>query len=744
MAAPRASVAVSVTRAGLTVAAAFALTRVFAGRSWLFVMILAAIVPPLVLAWAERDRWAVPLRVGVVTLGGIWLAALVAEPSTSILGVPTRATIVSLGGALGDAPHTLRSAVVPVAPSGAALVLAFVSVYVAAALTYWIATSLEAPIGAFAPSIALFIVVAAVGEGSWVASTALYALAGLAYLLSLAQNDLLTRRTWFHTNAPRAPRVAAGGALIGAIAVIAALVAGPSVPGADGAPLIDYRKLGDGGGSPSLLEAAPPILTLRDKLQLEPVQELFTVSAERPAYWRVIALDWFTNDQAWGVKEETQESISELESPVDLPRSEPLHQRFQIANLDPHWLPAAYRPVGINLTAARFVPESLTLFVESRGELTDLVYDVDSELPVPPTAALERTPDVDPRQFARQLELPSDFSRPVRELARTITADARSPYERALALLSFFRSGDFTYTLDTNLGDSPDAIGEFVLNQREGFCEQFAASYAAMARAVGLPSRVAVGYQPGTLGPDGLWHVTNRNAHAWPEVWIEGAGWLPFEPTPPFNEPTNGLGTGGPAPPSPGPAASTTTTSPSQTTVPSAFPTFPRSRDDFNVVPPPAQSDESNSNPVLTGLLVLGGALVLGVLAFVAYAAYTLWRRGQRRRHAKDPRRRVLGAWNEALDHLYTAGVPPKPAATSLEFATRYAPAHGAGHAGGPALLELARLQSAAMYAEESPTADDASHAWEQADAIREMVRRTIARPTRLRRRLRQVRPSAV
>jgi hypothetical protein len=157
-------------------------------------------------------------------------------------------------------------------------------------------------------------------------------------------------------------------------------------------------------------------------------------------------------------------------------------------------------------------------------------------------------------------------------------------------------------------------------------------------------------------------------------------------------------------------------------------------------VPPPTKSASHHLSPVVTGLLVVVGALVLGVLGFAAYAAYTLWRRGQRRRHAKDPRRRVLGAWNEALDHLHTAGVPPRPAATSLEFATRYAPAHGAGHAGGPALLELARLQSAAMYAEEAPTPAEASQAWDQADTIRDTVRRTIARSTRWRRRLRQVR----
>jgi transglutaminase-like putative cysteine protease len=720
MAAPRASVAVSVTRAGLTVAAACALTRVFAGRSWLFVMVLAAIVPPVVLAWAERRRWPAALRATVVTLGGIWLAALVAEPSTSILGVPTRATLASLLGDLGDAPHTLRSAVVPVDATGAALVLA-------------------SPIGAFAPSIALFIVVAAVGEGSWVPSTALYALTGLAYLLSLAQDELLARRTWFHANSPHAPRVAVGGALVGAIAVIAALAAGPSVPGAGGSPLIDYRKIGEGRGQSNLLSAPPPILSIRDKLLLEPVQELFTVNAARPAYWRVIALDWFTNDQTWGINKATEASIDQLSTPADLPPSTPMHQQFQIANLDPHWLPAAYRPVDINLTAARFVPDSLTLLVDSREELTNVLYDVDSEIPTPTAALLGRAADADPSEFARQLEVPSDFSQPVRDLAFEITQNARGPYERALALLNFFRNGDFEYTLDTNLGGSPDAIEEFLLRQRKGFCEQFAASYAALARVVGLPSRVAVGYQPGTIGQDGLFHVTNRNAHAWPEIWVEGAGWLPFEPTPPFREPTNHLGTEEPANPTlPGGTASTSTTASVPSSNP-ALPTIPQSDEPFTVRPADIPDDDGVS-PVVTGILVVGGALLLGVLSFVLYATYTLWRRGQRRRHAKDPRRRVLGAWNEALDHLHSAGVPPKPAATSLEFATRFAPAHGAGIAGGPELLELARLQSAAMYSEESPTSADASYAWEQADTIRDTVRHTIARPTRWRRRLRQLR----
>jgi hypothetical protein len=142
----------------------------------------------------------------------------------------------------------------------------------------------------------------------------------------------------------------------------------------------------------------------------------------------------------------------------------------------------------------------------------------------------------------------------------------------------------------------------------------------------------------------------------------------------------------------------------------------------------------------------LGTAVVVGLVALVAaafialvllgIAAFSLWRRSYRRRNDRDLRQRVLGAWAEALEVLRAAGVPMRPSATALEFALRHAPAHGAGDA-GPALMELARLQSAAMFAPDPPTDDEASAAWEQVDVIRASSRRTVTRAARWRRRLR-------
>jgi len=452
----------------------------------------------------------------------------------------------------------------------------------------------------------------------------------------------------------------------------------------------------------------------------------------------VIALDWFTDDNAWGVNKATEHNASTLSAPDNLPPSTALHQQFDIKQIDPHWLPAAYRPVEINLNAARVVPDSLTLLVDSSQPIGTVVYDVQSAIPTPPVALLESAP-LDPNAMPNDIELPPDFPQTVRSLAQQITARANGPYERALALQDFFRKpGNFTYTLDTKLDDSTNAIVQF-LQERRGFCEQFAATFAAMARAVGVPARVAVGYQPGTLEADNLYHVTNRNAHAWPEVWINGAGWIPFEPTPAFREPTLGLGTGGPLRPQVRPGASTSTTIGSTPTPKQTFPTVrPTLRGGAVDVLPPAKKVTHRSvlGTVVTVLLVALAAAVLVGLALLGIALFALWRRSYRRRNDRDLRQRVLGAWAEALDVLDAAGVPPRPSATALEFALRHAPAHGAGDA-GPALMELARYQSAAMFAPDPPTADDASAAWEQVDVISASSRRTVTRAARWRRRLR-------
>jgi hypothetical protein len=111
------------------------------------------------------------------------------------------------------------------------------------------------------------------------------------------------------------------------------------------------------------------------------------------------------------------------------------------------------------------------------------------------------------------------------------------------------------------------------------------------------------------------------------------------------------------------------------------------------------------------------------------------WRRRHRRRHAADERDRVTGAWAEALDRLREAGVSPRESATPVEFALRHAAASGAG-AAGPPLMDLARLQTAALFAPDPPSHEEADTAWVQVHQIEVALRRATRRSRRWQRRV--------
>ena len=103
----------------------------------------------------------------------------------------------------------------------------------------------------------------------------------------------------------------------------------------------------------------------------------------------------------------------------------------------------------------------------------------------------------------------------------------------------FTQSGKFTYSLNVNEPNTAKALINFLTKDRRGYCQQFAFAMAVLARLLDIPSRVAVGYTAGSpIGHD-RWDVRTSDAHAWPELYFPGAGWLRFEPTP--------AGTGGQA-----------------------------------------------------------------------------------------------------------------------------------------------------------------------------------------------------
>jgi len=163
-----------------------------------------------------------------------------------------------------------------------------------------------------------------------------------------------------------------------------------------------------------------------------------------------------------------------------------------------------------------------------------LQYSVESELEVTPPRGLRDAvwpPLNQPPGAARYLQLPALPER-IPALARAITAGSRSPYEAALKV-NHYLSTQFTYTLVLKQETKLDPLEEFLFVRRSGNCEYFAAAMAVMLRSVGIPARVVGGFQRGDWNPyGGYFMVRMKDAHSWVEAFLDGPGWVTFDPSP--------------------------------------------------------------------------------------------------------------------------------------------------------------------------------------------------------------------
>jgi transglutaminase-like putative cysteine protease len=131
----------------------------------------------------------------------------------------------------------------------------------------------------------------------------------------------------------------------------------------------------------------------------------------------------------------------------------------------------------------------------------------------------------------RTLQIPQESNQRAAELAQQLRETVGSDAAYVSAVLTRFRNEEFIYTLSPPLlGDNP--VDEFLFETRAGFCEHFASAFTYLMRAAGIPSRVVTGYMGGEYNPyDSTLTVRQYDAHAWSEVWLEGQGWVRFDPT---------------------------------------------------------------------------------------------------------------------------------------------------------------------------------------------------------------------
>ncbi|HET7328368.1 MAG TPA: DUF3488 and transglutaminase-like domain-containing protein [Nocardioidaceae bacterium] len=643
-----------------TLACALAFNPLIEGSGYLVTAALVTAVPMLAgggLRAARVPGWLV--LVGQLAALLVWITALYADGAA--LGfLPTPAAADSIRLLLESGLQTAQTQAPP-APADTGLVLLTVlGIAACHMLVDWFAATLHRVPLTGLPLLALYTVPAAISADGVPTLAFVVAAAGFVMLLASDERSRLgqwgrhlthagvtmqtQRRVTDKTLGAAAQRV--GVLAIGVAALVPLLL--PSFP--DGA---FGRGDGDGPGDGGTVNVSNPIVDIRRELRELSNEPAMTVRTTGPApeYFRLAALDEF-DGRRWQFSPrrlDTQFEVDQqLAPPPGLdPQIPTRRQSFEVdvtETFRSDWLPAPYAPSAVQVNGDwRYSPETMDI-ISADDDLTTagLSYRLTSVFAQPSSNDLATSTGIAARITATYTDLPEDLPEQVGDLTDSITGVA-TRYEKAVALQEWFREpGRFVYTLEQPSGHSSSALVDFLIRDRRGYCEQFAAAMAVMARHEGIPARVAVGFLRGTQVGEDEYQFTYADMHAWPELYFEGAGWVRFEPTPAAREGSvaPGYSTGDLDEESTDPTAE-----PTESTDPTAEPNLPERELDPGAAPTTGGDDAGGgSGPVgiaAAAVLVLAAALPALLRALV---------RRRRWSRAGSSRELAEAAWAELRD----------------------------------------------------------------------------------------------
>ncbi|MFW6596980.1 transglutaminaseTgpA domain-containing protein [Propionibacteriaceae bacterium Y2011] len=322
----------------------------------------------------------------------------------------------------------------------------------------------------------------------------------------------------------------------------------------------------------------------------------------------------------------------------------------QIGAFGSEYLPLPYAPRQLQVPGEwGYDPLSLVYIATGEDRMSatrGLSYTVQSADIVPDGEELTLARTGVPQDNDITGTIPQDLPDEVVQLAFEVTEGRQTPALQAAAIQSYLRSGEFEYSTEPAPGTGYEALTRFLFQDKRGYCEQFAAAMAIMARAVGIPSRVAIGFLPGERNGD-TWEVSTHDMHSWPELYFDDIGWVRWEPTPGNNAtpPAWTVARQGGVGESTAPSASSTTEETTATNLPSESVEVPTEE-----APTEAPIEEgTESQDWVVAIAVIGVVLLL--LALAATPAVV---RARRRRHrlsgAGPPAAQVEDAWHEIRD----------------------------------------------------------------------------------------------
>ena len=507
----------------VAVAAGFA--RVFSGWQFFDNLVVIVVVGHGMGLLLRRLRVPGVLAVPLLALVLVWLIGFVHYRSTYTAWLPNTSTYDLFTAELERIGEQFPTAKAPVIYGGGWDVLASIGIAVAVLLGDTFAFRAYGRAEALVPGGVLFVFVAALGDDRQRVALAVLLVGTGVFATSMLRAYHATVRRSTIGGVRSAASLALPGALMAAL-VIGALagIVGPRLPGARSEAIYDTTQ----GGS-DVSTVVNPLVDIRKRLIDQSPVELFTMEATSPSYWRTAALSEF-DGRRWRIPEG---QLRPADGDLLQPRasSQEIVQSLSVSSLSGSFIPAA--PDARFVTGGPGVEirqsEEMGLLLKTDGDLVrGESFDIVSASPrfTPAELSAASSTDAGDPIF---LELPDDFPEIAVERAEEVTATASSPYDAALQLQMWFR--DFRYSLEVQEGNGSNDIEAF-LRDRVGYCEQFAGTYAAMMRHLGYPARVAVGFTWGDETAEGVYTVRGKNAHAWPEVWFDGLGWVKFEPTP--------------------------------------------------------------------------------------------------------------------------------------------------------------------------------------------------------------------
>ena len=676
----------------LCASAAFA--GVLADASWMAPAFGTVLGVVLVSVLTRTLRWH-PALVALTQLADLVLLLTALFSDSAPLGfVPTSASLGEFADLLGRAGEVIRTGVPPVPAERALHFLLCLSLGIVAIAVDAIVLTARATAVAGLVLLCVFAIPAALSGDLLPWWTFALAAAGFSLLLAADARQHHWRRR------ERPGRVLRGlfgpvGLSAAAMAVVLGLVSGVAFTGVGtegrfpvGGPNSTTRTEGIG---------LRPFTSLRGQLNQDDPTELFRVRGlPEGTYLRAMTLRDFDPRRGWSLAGLTRgvPAGSQLPMPegTSVTEGETARVRIQPVSYRDPWLPVFGVPTGLSGMGPgwRYDPAAGIVFTQNKQD--SQAYTERMALPTPSAEDLRNAdgPVAVAPAYLDTRGIPDRAG----ELARRITAGAPTDFDRAVRLNQFFTDGGngFAYDESTGPASGSDGLTDFLFHNRRGFCEQYSSAMAALLREVGIPSRVAVGFTPGTPNGDGERSITTQDAHAWVEAYFPGWGWQTFDPTPLDDGRTDVpqyLDQQSPPPPEGTPPSEEDSSAP-ETDAPAPH--------DPSDPPPRETAGDRGGTPAWPALLT--SVVVLAAAACGVPSGVRRLRREQRRRDAAAGGAEAAGqAWREVEDAFSDRGAMPGSSETARMAAMRLAEEHGLDEPSRRALRQLVHVVEHAWYA---------------------------------------------